>query len=236
SSRPRAALRYATTAWWSTRSLPAGRTRMPKASTGGCWSAMRGCPASRLPSMAQATCTWLAGYRWRPSRPTRSTGCSVRCWTRPIRPSTPSSSWVSRPPSAASGSGGWLGASRPATLPPSNISVPTRIAAMPYRLVLLRHGESDWNAKNLFTGWVDVGLTEKGRAEALRGAELLAERDLLPDIVHTSVLRRAIRTAEITLDAAERHWIPVRRSWRLNERHYVAQPGKNNKLTLAVLG
>ena len=107
---------------------------------------------------------------------------------------------------------------------------------MPYRLLLLRHGESDWNAKNLFTGWVDVGLSEKGRAEALRGAELLVERDLLPDVVHTSVLRRAIRTAEITLDASDRHWIPVRRSWRLNERHYGALQGKNKKQTLEEFG
>src|SRR5918996_76449 len=107
---------------------------------------------------------------------------------------------------------------------------------MSYRLLLLRHGESEWNAKNLFTGWVDVGLSEKGRAEALRGAQLLVERELLPDIVHTSVLRRAIRTAEITLDAAERHWIPVRRSWRLNERHYGALQGKNKKQTLEEFG
>jgi 2,3-bisphosphoglycerate-dependent phosphoglycerate mutase len=107
---------------------------------------------------------------------------------------------------------------------------------MPYRLLLLRHGESDWNAKNLFTGWVDVGLNDKGRAEALRGAELLVERDLLPDVVHTSVLRRAIRTAEITLDASDRHWIPVRRSWRLNERHYGALQGKNKKQTLEEFG
>jgi 2,3-bisphosphoglycerate-dependent phosphoglycerate mutase len=107
---------------------------------------------------------------------------------------------------------------------------------MPYRLVLLRHGESEWNAKNLFTGWVDVGLNDKGRAEALRGAELLVERDLLPDVVHTSVLRRAIRTAEITLDASDRHWIPVRRSWRLNERHYGALQGKNKKQTLEEFG
>ena len=107
---------------------------------------------------------------------------------------------------------------------------------MPYRLLLLRHGESEWNAKNLFTGWVDVGLSERGRAEALRGAELLTERELLPDIVHTSVLRRAIRTAEITLDAADRHWIPVRRSWRLNERHYGALQGKNKKQTLEEFG
>jgi 2,3-bisphosphoglycerate-dependent phosphoglycerate mutase len=94
-------------------------------------------------------------------------------------------------------------------------------------LVLLRHGESDWNRKNLFTGWVDVGLSATGEDEARRGGELLAEAGLLPDVVHTSLLRRAIRTAEISLDVAELHWIPVRRSWRLNERHYGALQGKN---------
>jgi 2,3-bisphosphoglycerate-dependent phosphoglycerate mutase len=94
-------------------------------------------------------------------------------------------------------------------------------------LVLLRHGESEWNQKNLFTGWVDVDLTAAGEAEARRGGELLVEHALRPEVVHTSVLRRAIRTAEITLTNAERHWIPVRRSWRLNERHYGALQGKN---------
>jgi len=94
-------------------------------------------------------------------------------------------------------------------------------------LVLLRHGESDWNQKNLFTGWVDVDLTADGEAEGARGGELLREFGLLPDVVHTSLLRRAIRTAQIALDAADRHWIPVRRSWRLNERHYGALQGKD---------
>jgi 2,3-bisphosphoglycerate-dependent phosphoglycerate mutase len=94
-------------------------------------------------------------------------------------------------------------------------------------LVLLRHGESEWNQKNLFTGWVDVDLTPTGEVEGRRGGELLVERGLLPDVVHTSLLRRAIRTAEITLNAADRHWIPVRRSWRLNERHYGALQGKD---------
>nr|MDT0660326.1 phosphoglyceromutase [Micromonospora sp. DSM 115978] len=103
-------------------------------------------------------------------------------------------------------------------------------------LVLLRHGESDWNAKNLFTGWVDVDLTAKGEAEARRGGELLREHGLLPDVVHTSVLRRAIRTAELGLNAADRHWIAVRRSWRLNERHYGALQGKNKKQTLDEYG
>ena len=93
-------------------------------------------------------------------------------------------------------------------------------------LVLLRHGESDWNQQNLFTGWVDVDLSPKGVAEAERGGELLVRHDLLPDVIHTSVLRRAIRTAEITLNVADRLWIPVRRSWRLNERHYGALQGK----------
>ncbi|MEV0001138.1 phosphoglyceromutase [Micromonospora sp. NPDC050980] len=103
-------------------------------------------------------------------------------------------------------------------------------------LVLLRHGESDWNAKNLFTGWVDVDLTAKGETEARRGGELLREHDLLPDVVHTSVMRRAIRTAELALNAADRHWIAVRRSWRLNERHYGALQGKNKKQTLDEYG
>jgi 2,3-bisphosphoglycerate-dependent phosphoglycerate mutase len=106
----------------------------------------------------------------------------------------------------------------------------------PYTLVLLRHGESDWNAKNLFTGWVDVALTDKGREEAARGGRLIAEADVLPDVVHTSVLRRAITTAHLALDACDRHWIPVRRSWRLNERHYGALQGKDKKATLAEYG
>jgi 2,3-bisphosphoglycerate-dependent phosphoglycerate mutase len=103
-------------------------------------------------------------------------------------------------------------------------------------LVLLRHGESEWNAKNLFTGWVDVDLNAKGEAEARRGGELLKEHGLLPDVVHTSVLRRAIRTSELALHAADRHWIAVRRSWRLNERHYGALQGKNKKETLDAYG
>jgi 2,3-bisphosphoglycerate-dependent phosphoglycerate mutase len=94
-------------------------------------------------------------------------------------------------------------------------------------LILLRHGESDWNQKNLFTGWVDVDLSAKGEDEAVRGGELLRDRSLLPDVVHTSLLRRAIRTAQIALDTADRHWIPVKRSWRLNERHYGALQGKD---------
>ena len=103
-------------------------------------------------------------------------------------------------------------------------------------LVVLRHGESEWNALNLFTGWVDVGLNEKGRAEAVRAAELLRARDIAPDVVHTSVLRRAIQTAQTCLDGIDRHWIPVRRSWRLNERHYGALQGKDKKATLEQYG
>ena len=98
-------------------------------------------------------------------------------------------------------------------------------------LVLLRHGESEWNATNLFTGWVDVDLTEKGRAEAIRSGELIAEHDLLPDVLYTSLLRRAITTAHLALDTADRLWIPVRRSWRLNERHYGALQGLNKAET-----
>jgi 2,3-bisphosphoglycerate-dependent phosphoglycerate mutase len=96
-------------------------------------------------------------------------------------------------------------------------------------LLLHRHGQSDWNAKDLFTGWVDVPLSPLGEQEARRGGELLAEAGLLPDVVHTSVLRRAISTANITLDVCDRHWIPVRRDWRLNERHYGALQGKDKK-------
>jgi 2,3-bisphosphoglycerate-dependent phosphoglycerate mutase len=94
-------------------------------------------------------------------------------------------------------------------------------------LVLLRHGESTWNAENRFTGWVDVPLSARGEAEAVRAGELLLQAQLLPNIVHTSVLRRAISTANLTLDRCDRHWIDVRRNWRLNERHYGALQGKN---------
>ncbi|MCW2541432.1 MAG: phosphoglyceromutase [Frankiales bacterium] len=103
-------------------------------------------------------------------------------------------------------------------------------------LVLLRHGESAWNQQNLFTGWVDVDLTETGEAEGRRAGQLLAEHGLLPEVVHTSLLRRAIRTAQISLDAADRHWIPVRRSWRLNERHYGALQGKDKAAVRAEFG
>jgi 2,3-bisphosphoglycerate-dependent phosphoglycerate mutase len=103
-------------------------------------------------------------------------------------------------------------------------------------LILLRHGHSEWNAKNLFTGWVDVDLNAQGIDEAHRGAHLLREAGLAPDVLHTSLLRRAIRTAEMVLDGIDRHWIPVRRTWRLNERHYGALQGKDKKATLAEFG
>ena len=103
-------------------------------------------------------------------------------------------------------------------------------------LVLLRHGESTWNAENLFTGWVDVPLSERGAVEANRGGELLRDAELLPDVVHTSLLRRAISTANLALDVCERHWIDVRRDWRLNERHYGALQGKNKAQVRAQYG
>jgi len=104
------------------------------------------------------------------------------------------------------------------------------------KLILLRHGQSQWNAKNLFTGWVDVALSSQGEAEAKRAGELLKEKNLLPDVLHTSLLTRAIHTAEIALGACERKWIPVSRSWRLNERHYGALQGKDKAATLKEYG
>ena len=106
----------------------------------------------------------------------------------------------------------------------------------PGTLVLLRHGESDWNRRNLFTGWVDVDLTETGSTEARHAGALLREAGLLPDVLHTSVLTRAIGTAQEALAEAGRPWIPVRRSWRLNERHYGALQGKDKAETLAAYG
>ncbi len=103
-------------------------------------------------------------------------------------------------------------------------------------LILMRHGESEWNASNQFTGWVDVALTDKGRAEAVRAGELLVEHDVLPDVLYTSLLRRAIITAQIALDTADRPWIPVVRDWRLNERHYGALQGLNKAETKAKYG
>lgn len=100
---------------------------------------------------------------------------------------------------------------------------------MTYTLVLLRHGQSLGNAEGVFTGWQDVPLTELGLAQATRAGELLRDARLLPDLAHTSLRRRAITTANLALDACDRHWIPVRRSWRLNERHYGALQGKDKK-------
>jgi 2,3-bisphosphoglycerate-dependent phosphoglycerate mutase len=105
-----------------------------------------------------------------------------------------------------------------------------------YKLILLRHGESVWNAKNLFTGWVDIELSEKGLVEAARGGQLLKEANLLPDVLHTSLLKRAIDTADIALKNCGRTGIPTKRSWRLNERHYGALQGKDKAATLKEYG
>jgi 2,3-bisphosphoglycerate-dependent phosphoglycerate mutase len=103
-------------------------------------------------------------------------------------------------------------------------------------LVLLRHGQSVWNEKNLFTGWVDVDLSDEGVAEARRGGLLLRDKGVLPDVLHTSLLTRAIRTATIALEECGRSWVPVRRSWRLNERHYGALQGLDKVETKAKFG
>jgi 2,3-bisphosphoglycerate-dependent phosphoglycerate mutase len=108
--------------------------------------------------------------------------------------------------------------------------------AAKHTLILLRHGNSLWNQENLFTGWVDVDLSDQGRAEAKRAGELLAQSGLKPDLLYTSLLRRAIATANIALDEAKRSWIEVKRSWRLNERHYGALQGKDKAQTLAEYG
>lgn len=105
-----------------------------------------------------------------------------------------------------------------------------------YKLILLRHGESQWNALNLFTGWVDVDLSEKGVNEAKRGGELLKEKNLIPDTLHTSLLNRAIKTSELALESAGIKEIPTKRTWRLNERHYGALQGLNKKDTLDKYG
>ena len=96
----------------------------------------------------------------------------------------------------------------------------------PYRLVVLRHGQSEWNAAGRFTGWVNANLTAQGALEAARAGVMLAEHGVLPAFAHTSLLRRTIRTTDLVLEAADRDWIPVRRSWRLNGRHYGALQGR----------
>lgn len=100
-----------------------------------------------------------------------------------------------------------------------------------YTLVLLRHGESVWNLENVFTGWTDVPLSERGTTEAVAAGKLLADEGILPTVVHTSLQRRAINTAALALDAMDRGWIRVHRHWRLNERHYGALQGLNKKAT-----
>lgn len=107
---------------------------------------------------------------------------------------------------------------------------------MTHTLILLRHGESQWNLENRFTGWTDVGLTDRGVAEARAAGAALIEAESLPDVAHTSVLIRSILTLEEALAVMERRWIPVRRSWRLNERHYGALQGLNKAETAAEHG
>jgi bisphosphoglycerate-dependent phosphoglycerate mutase family 1 len=106
----------------------------------------------------------------------------------------------------------------------------------PVRLVLLRHGQSEWNAAGIFAGWENAHLTAHGEAEAARAGSMLAEHGVLPAFVHTSLQHRAIRTADLALAAADRDWIPVRRSWRLNGRHYGALQGRNKEQVLQQYG
>jgi 2,3-bisphosphoglycerate-dependent phosphoglycerate mutase len=103
-------------------------------------------------------------------------------------------------------------------------------------LVLLRHGESDWNAADVFTGWIDAGLSAHGKQQARRAGALLAARGLLPDVVHTSVQRRAIASADLALAACGRAWVPVRRTWRLNSNHYGALQGRSKAEVRAEAG
>jgi 2,3-bisphosphoglycerate-dependent phosphoglycerate mutase len=107
---------------------------------------------------------------------------------------------------------------------------------MTHTLILLRHGNSDWNQKNLFTGWVDVHLSEQGVGEAKNAGALLRNKNVLPDVLYTSLLTRAIQTANLALEEADLLWIPVKRSWRLNERHYGALQGMDKAQTLAQYG
>ena len=107
---------------------------------------------------------------------------------------------------------------------------------MTHTLILLRHGNSDWNQKNLFTGWVDVRLSEQGVGEAKNAGALLRDKNVLPDVLFTSLLTRAIQTANLALEEADLLWIPVKRSWRLNERHYGALQGMDKAQTLAQYG
>lgn len=107
---------------------------------------------------------------------------------------------------------------------------------MTYNLILLRHGNSVWNQKNIFTGWVDVDLSDQGRQEAKRAGELLQASGLRPDVLYTSMLKRAINTAHIALDQMDRNWIPTIRSWRLNERHYGSLQGLDKAQTLKEYG
>jgi 2,3-bisphosphoglycerate-dependent phosphoglycerate mutase len=114
--------------------------------------------------------------------------------------------------------------------------MPDKQTTPPGRLILVRHGQSLWNVENLFTGWTDVDLSELGRAEATRAGQELVRERLAVDIAFTSVLKRAIRTLWIMLDAMECMWVPVERSWRLNERHYGALQGLNKAQTVAQYG
>src|SRR5262249_8576000 len=118
---------------------------------------------------------------------------------------------------------------------PGGGALPRNVADV-HQLVLLRHGQSDWNLKNLFTGWWDADLTDVGEAQASAAGDLMAERGIAPHVLLTSVQPRAIRTAELALHRMDRSWIPVVRDWRLNERHYGDLTGRDKAETLERFG
>src|SRR5260370_7880745 len=181
-------------------------------------------PASAVPGCSRGeVCTLMVAIRLGTRGGTAST--SRQAPTRPRHLSPPPA--APRAASRVSANGNHAAAPR--------VPGMDRLSGMS-TLVLLRHGESEWHAQGLFTGWVDVGLSASGAREAVAGGKLLRDHGLRPQMVHTSVLTRAIQTANLALEEAGLLWLPVARSWRLNERHYGAPQGKNKAQTREEIG